>query len=97
MRSYDKKTPSNITVNYCGDLSFEQVQPMIDKYHFLFLPTLNENFGHSIYETLMSACPVIISDTTPWNGINKASCGFAISLKEKDQFADTIKKCIAIR
>ena len=86
-----KKLPPNITVNYKGDLSFEQVQPMIDKYHFLFLPTLNENFGHSIYETLMSACPVIISDTTPWNGINDANCGFAVSLKAKDEFADAIK------
>lgn len=89
-----KKLPPNITVNYKGDLSFEQVQPMIDKYHFLFLPTLNENFGHSIYETLMSACPVIISDTTPWNGINEASCGFAISLKQKEEFADTIKSVL---
>lgn len=89
-----KKLPKNITVNYKGDLSFEQVQPMIENYHFLFLPTLNENFGHSIYETLMSACPVIISDTTPWNGVNDSDCGFAISLKEKDEFAKVIKSVV---
>lgn len=89
-----KKLPGNITVNYRGDLSFEQVQPMIDKYHFLFLPTLNENFGHSIYETLMSACPVIISDATPWNGVNDLNCGFAIPLKRKDEFASVIKSLV---
>jgi glycosyltransferase involved in cell wall biosynthesis len=89
-----KKLPKNIKVNYKGDLSFEQVQPMIDNYHFLFLPTLNENFGHSIYETLMSACPVIISDTTPWNGINEKDCGFAIPLKKKEEFADVIKSLV---
>jgi glycosyltransferase involved in cell wall biosynthesis len=89
-----KKLPENITVNYKGDLSFEQVQPMIDNYHFLFLPTLNENFGHSIYETLMSACPVIISDTTPWNGVNAKDCGFAIPLKKKDEFAAVIKSLV---
>jgi glycosyltransferase involved in cell wall biosynthesis len=89
-----KKLPENIKVTYKGDLSFEQVQPMIANYHYLFLPTLNENFGHSIYETLMSACPVIISDTTPWNGINEASCGFAIALKDKEEFANIIKSVV---
>ncbi len=90
-----KRMPKNITVNYKGDLSFEEVQPMIDKYHFLFLPTLNENFGHSIYESLMSACPVIISDTTPWNGINEVGCGFAIKLKDRNEFENVIKSLIS--
>lgn len=89
-----KKLPPNITVNYKGDLSFEQVQPMIDKYHFLFLPTLNENFGHSIYETLMSACPVIISDTTPWNAIHEKACGFALALKHKEEFVNVIQNTL---
>lgn len=86
-----KKLPSNIAVNYKGELSFEEVQPMVDKYHFLFLPTLNENFGHSIYETLMSACPVLISDTTPWNGINDGYCGFALPLKAKEEWRNSIE------
>ncbi|HWY10409.1 MAG TPA: glycosyltransferase [Bacteroidia bacterium] len=90
-----KKLPKNISVNYKGDLSFEEVQPMIGKYHYLFLPTLNENFGHSIYETLMSACPVIISDTTPWNEVNEESCGFAISLKDKQEFENVIKSLVS--
>lgn len=90
-----KKLPKNIKVNYKGDLSFEQVQPMIENYHFLFLPTLNENFGHSIYETLMSACPVIISDTTPWTGVNDADCGFALPLNDKQEFADVIKGSVS--
>ena len=89
-----KKMPANVTVKYKGELSFEEVQPMIDNYHFLFLPTLNENFGHSIYETLMSACPVIISDTTPWNGINDFDCGFAIPLKSKDEFDFSIRSMV---
>jgi glycosyltransferase involved in cell wall biosynthesis len=88
--------PSNIKVNYRGDLSFEKVQNTIEAYHFLFLPTLNENFGHSIYESLVSACPVIISDTTPWNGINEAGCGFAIPLKEKEGFEKAIREALAM-
>ncbi len=86
-----KKLPSNIIVNYKGELSFEEVQPMVDNYHFLFLPTLNENFGHSIYETLMSACPVLISDTTPWNAINDNYCGLALSLKSEDEWVNSLQ------
>ncbi len=86
-----KKLSVNITVSYKGELSFEEVQPMVDKYHFLFLPTLNENFGHSIYETLMSACPVLISDTTPWNGVNDNYCGFSLALKDKDEWLNSLQ------
>jgi glycosyltransferase involved in cell wall biosynthesis len=89
-----KKLPANICVNYKGDLSFEEVQPMIENYHYLFLPTLNENFGHSIYETLMSSCPVIISDATPWNDINDRDCGFAIPLKDKHEFQNVVTSVI---
>jgi glycosyltransferase involved in cell wall biosynthesis len=86
--------PSNIQVNYRGELSFEKVQPTIDAYHFLFLPTLNENFGHSIYETLISACPVIISNTTPWNKVNNSGCGYAIPLHEKREFERIISDAV---
>jgi glycosyltransferase involved in cell wall biosynthesis len=89
-----KKLPENIFVNYKGELSFEEVQPVILKYHYLFLPTLNENFGHSIYESLMSACPVIISDTTPWKEINEAICGFEVALKNKSEFESVIKSLV---
>lgn len=89
-----KRMPENISVQYKGDLSFEQVQSVIENYHFLFLPTLNENFGHSIYETLMSACPVVISDTTPWNDINQLGCGFALPLKDSQSFRNVISKIL---
>ena len=35
--------------------------------HDLFVfPTLGENFGHVIYESLMCGTPVLVSDNTPW-------------------------------
>lgn len=91
-----KQLPSSVKVNYKGELSFEEVQSIISKYHFLLLPTLNENFGHSIAETLRSACPVIISNNTPWNGVNSAKCGYAIDLKEKNKFIKAINEAIQL-
>ncbi len=84
------KLPKNIKVNYKRELQFSEVQHTITNYHGLFLPTLNENFGHSIVESLLSGCPVIISDQTPWNDLEKFNAGYAISLTDKPAFAKAL-------
>lgn len=85
-----RKLPSNITVNYKKELSFMEVQEVISEYHALLLPTLNENFGHSIVESLLSGCPVICSDQTPWNDMPENSAGFALSLHDEAGFRNAI-------
>lgn len=84
-----KNLPENIIVKYKGTLNFEEVGTVIPKYHALFLPTKNENFGHSIVETMMCERPVLISDQTPWNDIEQYQAGFALPLNE-DLFKDKI-------
>ena len=82
--------PENITVTYKGELQFHEVQSRIAEYHCLLLPTLNENFGHSIVESLLCGCPAIISDQTPWTDLESHDCGFSISLEQKQKFTDAI-------
>jgi len=82
--------PSNIKVSYKKELSFIEVQEVISEYHALFLPTLNENFGHSIVESLLSGCPVICSDQTPWNDMPQHQAGFALSLQDEVGFRNAI-------
>lgn len=84
-----KNLPENIIVKYKGTLSFEEVGKVIPQYHALFLPTKNENFGHSIVETMMCERPVLISDQTPWNDVEQYQAGFALPLNE-DLFKDKI-------
>ncbi|MCE3227673.1 MAG: group 1 glycosyl transferase [Bacteroidetes bacterium] len=86
-----KTLPSNIKVTYRQELQFNEVQSMIASYHALFLPTLNENFGHSIVESLLCGCPVIISDQTPWNDVENNNAGFPVSLDNKIGFVNAIK------
>ncbi len=90
------KLPAHINVNYKGELAFDKIQTTIAQHHFLFLPTLNENFGHSIVESLMSGCPVIISDQTPWNDIKEANAGFAIPLNDHQKFVDVIEQMASL-
>ena len=66
------------------------MQTIIANYHALLLPTLNENFGHSIVESLLTGCPVIISDQTPWNDLEENNAGYAITLENKQKFVEAI-------
>ena len=85
-----KQLPQNVSVVYKGELPFHAVQETIREYQFLFLPTLNENFGHSIVESLLCGCPAIISDQTPWNDLEKNGAGFAIALHDKQRFTEAL-------
>jgi glycosyltransferase involved in cell wall biosynthesis len=89
-QSVIEKLPKNISVTYKRELSFNEVQEVISNYNCLFLPTLNENFGHSIVESLLCGCPVIISDQTPWNDLENYNAGFALSLNDKQKFVNAI-------
>ena len=61
--------PVNIQVTFFGPLEKEKVNSTIQKYHFLFMPSQGENYGHSIVESFMAGRPVIISDKTPWKDL----------------------------
>jgi len=84
--------PKNIRVRYCGEVAFSEVQNVLVNYHALLLPTLNENFGHSIVESLLCGCQVIISDQTPWQDVEIHGAGFAIPLVNKDRFAEALTR-----
>jgi glycosyltransferase involved in cell wall biosynthesis len=81
----------NIQVNYIGCLENDIILQKLSDYHFLFLPTLGENFGHIILESLMARTPLIISDRTPWRQLNKINIGWDISLS--CDIYPTIKYC----
>ncbi len=88
------KLQKNVKVNYMGNISHDKVAQTISKYHVFFMPTIGENYGHSIVESLLISRPVIISDTTPWNDINENNCGFAIELENENKFKNKINKFI---
>jgi glycosyltransferase involved in cell wall biosynthesis len=46
------------------------------------LPSHGENFGLSIAEALASGVPAIVTDTTPWSGLNRTGAGWCIPWPE---------------
>lgn len=83
--------PKNIQANYKGVILPEEVVTIFSQYHLFFFPTLGENFGHVILESLSAGCPVLTSDQTPW-ALEKAECGWAIPLQDKAAYLAILKK-----
>lgn len=83
--------PSNIHVEYRGAYDHSTVFELMAQNHIFFFPTLSENYGHVIVEAMLSGLPVVISDQTPWNGVNEAGAGYAISLSNKNAFIKAIE------
>jgi glycosyltransferase involved in cell wall biosynthesis len=42
------------------------------------LPSHGENFGLSIAEALAHGVPALVTDTTPWSGLNREGCGWCV-------------------
>ena len=88
--------PPNIEVNYCGMVEHDEITKVLSNYHMFFMPTVGENYGHSIAEALCCGVPVIISDKTPWTDINDNNCGAALGLSNLEKFADVINEYVSM-
>jgi glycosyltransferase involved in cell wall biosynthesis len=85
--------PANIKVNYKSAVESDMIASTLNDYHFMLMPTRGENFGHIILESLAAGCPVIISDQTPWRGLEKKKAGWDIPLDDMEQFVSVIDRC----
>jgi glycosyltransferase involved in cell wall biosynthesis len=73
-----KKLPGNIKIHFHGEVQPNQVNEYLDKCHVFILPSKSENFGHAIYEALSAGKPVITSQHTPWQGLEKNLAGLNV-------------------
>ncbi len=74
--------PSGIRVVFHGALPQHEIIPILQKADFFYLLTQGENFGHAIFEALALGKPVLISDQTPWRGLEKIKAGWDIPLDD---------------
>lgn len=90
------RLPGNVTVEYKGTVAPGDMAEVYRRYHFLYLPSTGENFGHAILESFINSKPVIISDKTPWTSLADKSVGWDLPLDDGKLFADTIDHCAAL-
>lgn len=82
----------NIKINYVGEITPQQVMPLIKEHHLYCLPTQGENFGHSIFEAFMIGRPVLISNKTPWLNLNQIKAGWDVDLTKQNCLLNEIEE-----
>jgi glycosyltransferase involved in cell wall biosynthesis len=84
--------PPNIRVSYKGSIPNSQVAETLQRYHLYLLPSRGENFGHGILEAFKAAVPVLISDKTPWRGLEEEKAGLDLALGQPEAFVEAIRQ-----
>ena len=85
------KMPSNISTRTLGSLDPQKFRRQLEESDIALLPTLGENYGHAIIESLSLGSPVVISDQTPWKNLLSKKAGVDLSLKSKDKFVSSLQ------
>ena len=80
------KNPA-VEVVFHGGMPPSELAPHFQAAHYLLSPTTQENFGHSIVEAWAHGCPVLISDRTPWRGLEAHNVGWDWPLDESEWHA----------
>lgn len=84
------KLPDHIVVAYKGSIQNNLVGNALQQYHLFLLPSRGENFGHGILEALKAGVPVLLSDKTPWRGLESEKAGYDLPLDQPEAFLKAI-------
>jgi len=87
----EKKLPGTVSVEWTGHLDQPDIRPKIRDYHLFIFPSAGENFGHAIFEALGNGKPVLISDRTPWHGLEEAQAGIELPLDNREDWLEKIE------
>jgi glycosyltransferase involved in cell wall biosynthesis len=90
------KMPPNVKVTHHEPIESSKVIETFTKYHFSFMPSIGENFGHSLFESMIAGTPVITSKNTPWQNLEEKSVGWDIDLLNIKKFIEVIQECNAM-
>lgn len=83
--------PCHVKVVWGGPLPPDRVVGTLAQHDLFFLPSLGENFGHVIAEALQAGLRLLISDRTPWRGLDAAGVGYDLPIDSTDNFVRAIE------
>lgn len=84
--------PDNVVVAFHGALEHSLVRQTFAGGDVFFFPTLHENFGHTIAESLSASCPVVIPDTTPFTQVVRSGGGLIVNSNSKSSWVEAIER-----
>jgi glycosyltransferase involved in cell wall biosynthesis len=83
--------PPRHQVHYRGVIPPGAVESTLARHDLYFFPTRSENFGHTIQEAMAAGLPALLSDQTPWRGLETAGAGWDLPLSG-EAFAQAIDR-----
>lgn len=81
-------------VRWHGPAVREEVPALFASAHVFLFPTLGENYGHTIMESLQAGTPVLLSQHTPWRGLAALGVGADVP-DEDDAYLDELRRLVA--
>ena len=91
-----KKSHPGCKWEYKGEADSEKIPEIFAGYDAFIFPTLGENYGHVIAESLSAGCIPVISDTTPWLELDDKNCGYVCRLGDNSAFARSLEELVAM-
>ncbi len=86
------KLPSTVRVGLAGPIAPENVVEFMSRFDVFVFPTLGENFGHVVLESLAAGTPVIVGRDTPWAEIESSGAGWTCDPLDVRALADQIRE-----
>ncbi|WP_435168680.1 glycosyltransferase [Paenibacillus glycanilyticus] len=84
----------NVKISYKGEAPHSEIGDIFGNYHAFLFPTLGENYGHVIVESMANNCLVILSKgVTPWDSYEEIAATVE-HLSNKDGFIKIINYLI---
>ena len=91
LQALAQQSAPDVIINWHGATPPHELNQVLPQYHFSVLPTLGENFGHSVFEAWLAGLPVLISDQTPWRNLESIGIGWDLSLSDPDIWKEKLK------
>lgn len=88
--------PPNVRVQWHGEMAPEQVPDVLAAAHVVFMPSVGENFGHSMLEALSVGRPLLISDRTPWKDLARQHAGWDLPLDQSQRFEEVLRTAVGM-
>jgi len=88
--------PGNVDCSYRGEVPPDEVPGVFAQHDLLLLPSRGESYGHVVIEAMLAGCPVLISDRTPWRGLEATGAGWDLPLEDPGGFSAALERCAAM-
>lgn len=82
--------PPHVRATWHGEIANDDAPAALAGNDLFIMPSLSENFGHAIFESLASGTPVIIGDKTPWRGLADVHAGWDLPVGDDAAIAERI-------